>query len=113
MYSSLHKGTFKLCFYAKGANWHNFSATVLNILMQTSSNDPRRQQPEEGSDKDLNLTNNDASLLRTGERQQPDAPTMTDNAVNVNNDNLTQSASKGSELNPEYGDAADPTFETL
>ncbi len=81
--------------------------------MQTNNNGPKRQQPKDGSDKDVNLTNNDASLLRTGERQQPDAPTMNDSAANINSDNLTQSASKGSEINPEYGDAADPTFETL
>ena len=78
-----------------------------------TDNDPRKQQPEDGSDKELNLTNKDASLFRTGERQQPDAHTMNDSAANVNSDNLTQSASKGSEINPEYGDAADPTFETL
>ena len=78
-----------------------------------NENDPRNKQPEEGSDQDLNLTNNDASLLRTGERQQPDAPTMNDSAANVGSENLTQSALSDGEVNPEYGDAADPTFETL
>lgn len=77
-------------------------------------NDSRpKKQPEEGSDRDLNLTNNDASLSRQGNRQQPDAPTMNDSAANVNSENLTQSARKDGEVNPEFGDAADPAFETL
>jgi hypothetical protein len=38
---------------------------------------------------------------------------MSDNATSAGNDNLTQSVVNGSEINPEYGDAADPTFETL
>jgi len=78
-----------------------------------NDNHSKRQQPEQGSEQDFNLTNNDASLFRQGNRQQPDAPTMNDSASNVNSENLTQSASKDGEVNPEYGDAADPTFETL
>lgn len=81
-------------------------------MAQYNDNLPRKQ-PEEGSDKELNMTNNDASLSRQGNRQQPDAPTMNDSAANVNSENLTQSAREDGEVNPEYGDAADPTFETL
>ena len=82
-------------------------------FMKSELESNRKKQPEDGNSQDLNLTNNDASLQNIGNRQQPDAPTMNDGAVNVNSDNLTQSISKGSEVNPEYGDAADPTFETL
>jgi len=38
---------------------------------------------------------------------------MSDNATTVASNNLTQSVMNGSEINPEYGDAADPTFETF
>ena len=81
--------------------------------MEPYSDSHPKKQPEEGSDKELNLTNNDASLIRQGDRQQPDALTMNDSAANVNSENLTQSAREDGEVNPEYGDAADPTFETL
>lgn len=70
------------------------------------------KQPEDGTDKDLNLTNRDATLAKRTSKQ-PDATSMSDNATSAANDNLTQSISAGSEINPEYGDAADPTFETI
>ena len=78
--------------------------------------DPKEQtakrQPEDGDKKDLNLTNSDATL--SGQTNKvPDSPAMSDNATSAASDNLTQSVMKGSEINPEYGDAADPTFETL
>lgn len=71
-----------------------------------------RRQPEDGNDKELNLTNSNATLADQN-LKQPDAPSMTDNATTATSDNLTQSVMNGSEINPEYGDAADPTFETL
>ncbi|MDQ3279755.1 MAG: hypothetical protein M3Q06_15620 [Bacteroidota bacterium] len=43
---------------------------------------------------------------------QPDAPTINDSKANVAKDNLMQ-GTPGTELNPEYGDAADPTSEKL
>ena len=70
------------------------------------------RQPEDGNDKDLNATNSDATLSPQT-LKQADAPTMSDNATTASSDNLTQSVMNGSEINPEYGDAADPTFETL
>ena len=78
------------------------------------NNDPNNEpkQPEDGTNEDLNLTNSDASLAHQPARQ-PDAPGMSDNATTAASDNLTQSIANGSEINPEYGDAADPTFETL
>lgn len=45
-------------------------------------------------------------------RLQPDAPTINDSRANVAQDNLSQGTA-GSELNPEFGDAADPTSEKL
>lgn len=45
-------------------------------------------------------------------RVQPDAPTINDSRANVAKDNLSQGVA-GTELNPEYGDAADPTSEKL
>jgi hypothetical protein len=38
---------------------------------------------------------------------------MSDQAGNKTMDNMNQSARQGDEINPEYGDAADPTYETL
>jgi hypothetical protein len=73
----------------------------------------RRPQPEDGSDKDLNLTNSDASLQNIGNPQQPDATSMNDGAASVASENLTQSVMGHGEVNPEYGDAADPTFESM
>ena len=71
-----------------------------------------KSQPEDVNDQDLNMTNSDASLARQTPKE-PDSPTMSDNVTSAGNDNLTQSVMNGSEINPEYGDAADPTFETL
>ena len=47
-----------------------------------------------------------------GAKLQPDAPTINDSRANVAGDELLQ-GSAGRELNPEYGDAADPTAEKL
>jgi len=80
--------------------------------MNADPNNARKRQPEEGDDKELNLTNSDATLADQTPKQ-PDAPTMSDNATAAASDNLTQSVMNGSEINPEYGDAADPTFETI
>jgi hypothetical protein len=44
--------------------------------------------------------------------QQADAPTINDSKANVAKDDLQQGVA-GRELNPEYGDAADPTSEKL
>jgi hypothetical protein len=75
---------------------------------------PRNKQPENSTNEDLNLTNNDASLVNNDHNRQPDASTMSDQAGSDGvNDNLTQSALRGDDINPEYGDSADPTFETL
>jgi hypothetical protein len=81
--------------------------------MNNNSNavSPRRQ-PEDGNDKELNLTNSDATLANR-DLNPADSPSMSDNATTAASDNLTQSVMNGSEVNPEYGDAADPTFETL
>jgi hypothetical protein len=83
--------------------------------MQQDPKEPRRgKQPEDGTNEDLNLTNNDATLLNNERNRQPDAATISDQAgADTVNDNMMQSARKGDEINPEYGDAADPTFETL
>ena len=43
---------------------------------------------------------------------QPDAPKMNDSLDNVSTERLQQSARDG-EVNPEFGDAADPTQEEL
>ena len=45
-------------------------------------------------------------------RLQPDAPTINDSRANVVKDSLSQGRA-GTELNPEFGDAADPTSEKL
>lgn len=81
--------------------------------MNTDKNQQtEKAQPEDGDKKDLNLTNTNATLADQTTRM-PDAPAMNDNATSAASDNLTQSVMDGSEINPEYGDAADPTFETL
>lgn len=71
-----------------------------------------KSQSEDGNDQDLNPTNNNASLARQTPKEV-DSPTMSDNATSAANDNLTRSVMNGNEINPQYGDAADPTFETL
>ncbi|RYZ57260.1 MAG: hypothetical protein EOO14_11180 [Chitinophagaceae bacterium] len=45
-------------------------------------------------------------------RMAPDAPTINDSRANVAKDDFTQGVA-GTELNPEFGDAADPTSEKL
>jgi hypothetical protein len=83
------------------------------LIMNTDPNtNKRKQQPEDGDDKELNLTNSDASLVKQAPKQA-DASTISDNSTTAASDHLTQSVMSGSEINPEYGDAADPTFETL
>jgi hypothetical protein len=73
-----------------------------------------KAQPEQGGKEDLNLTNRDASLGHSGERRQPDPASMSDQAgSDMVNGNLSQSGTSSGERNPEYGDAADPTFETM
>ena len=79
--------------------------------MNTDPNDSKKQ-PENGTNQDLNLTNSDATLVNQLPKQA-DTPSMSDNATSAGSNNLTQSVINGSELNPEYGDAADPTFETM
>jgi len=80
------------------------------------NNDPNKYkvpaQPEDGNDHELNATNSDATLT-SQTLKQADSPTMSENATTAASDNLTQSVMNGSEINPEYGDSADPTFETI
>lgn len=71
-----------------------------------------KNQPEDGNAQDLNLTNSNTSLAKQMPKEA-DSPTMSDNVTSVGNDNLSQSVMNDSEINPEYCDAADPTFETL
>lgn len=73
---------------------------------------PEKRQPEDGDKKNINLPNTDATLAKQTPKQA-DSPTMNDNVTSAGNDNLTQSVINGSEINPEYGDAADPTFEKI
>jgi hypothetical protein len=54
--------------------------------------------------------NSPAQGQAPGSRVMPDAPTMNDRKANVAKDDLTQGTA-GRELNPEYGDAADPASE--
>jgi hypothetical protein len=57
--------------------------------------------------------NSPAQATPPGNSQtQPDAPTFNDSRANVAKDNLTQGTA-GTELNPEFGDAADPTSEKM
>jgi len=56
--------------------------------------------------------NSPAQGKTNSDRMQPDAPTMNDSKANVANENLLQ-GSPGREMNPEFGDAADPTSEQL
>jgi hypothetical protein len=82
--------------------------------MKQDPKDPRSKQPEDGTNEDLNLTNSDASLVNNDRNRQVDAATMNDQSSQDNvNGNMDQSALRGDEINPEYGDAADPTFETI
>ncbi|HVK97019.1 MAG TPA: hypothetical protein VM368_04335 [Flavisolibacter sp.] len=82
--------------------------------MIKNPNDPRIKQPENSTNEDLNLTNRDASLVNIQQHQQVDAPIMSDSAdTEAVNDNLSQSTLRGDNIDPEYGDDADPTFEAL
>ncbi len=45
-------------------------------------------------------------------RMAPDAPTINDSRANVAKDDFTQGVA-GTELNPEFGDAADPASEKM
>ena len=64
-------------------------------------------------DKQSNIQQNSpAQGQAPGSPVMPDAPTMTDSKANVAKDDLTQGMA-GRELNPEYGDAADPASEKL
>ena len=56
--------------------------------------------------------NSPAQGNTSNNRIQPDAPTINDSKANVAKDNLNQ-GTLGRELNPEFGDAADPTSEQL
>ena len=56
--------------------------------------------------------NSPAQALTRDNWLQPDAPTMNDSRANVANENLQQ-GTPGREMNPEFGDAADPTSEEL
>jgi hypothetical protein len=93
-------------------------AQLFLYFLQTNTMNPETStqkpapQPEDGNDKELNLTNSDATLADRVPKQA-DSPSMSDNATTAGSDNLTQSVMNGSEINPEYGDAADPTFETI
>lgn len=46
-------------------------------------------------------------------KQQPEVPAMSDSRPSIGNENLLQGAGADGETTPEYGDAADPTFEKL
>jgi hypothetical protein len=67
--------------------------------METNPRNLQQNSPAQGS-------------APAGARLQPDAPTMNDSRANVANNALT-GGTAGRELNPEFGDAADPTFEKL
>jgi hypothetical protein len=64
--------------------------------------------------KETNLQQNSPAqgAAPAGASLQPDAPTVNDSKANVANDKFLQ-GSAGRELNPEYGDAADPAAEKL
>lgn len=60
-----------------------------------------------------NIQQNSPAQGNTNDNKiQPDAPSMNDAAANVASNNLMQGTA-GTELSPEYGDAADPTSEQL
>lgn len=84
----------------------------MNVMNTNPKQQPAKKQPEDGDKNDLNLTNSDATLVNQTP-EAPDSPTMRDNATSAASDNLTQSVMNVSEINPEYGDAADPTFEKI
>ena len=64
-------------------------------------------------DNTKNIQQNSPAQGKTNsDRIQPDAATMNDSKANVANNNLQQGTT-GREMNPEFGDAADPTSEQL
>lgn len=64
-------------------------------------------------DNTKNIQQNSPAQGNTNEnRMQPDAPAMNDSKASVGNDNLLQ-GTPGREMNPEFGDAADPASEQL
>jgi hypothetical protein len=73
--------------------------------MNQEEKNPKHHLAEEGQEYQAGLEKKPV--------QAPDAPTMNDARVNVHTENLTQTASGDREVNPEYGDAADPTSEEL
>lgn len=80
--------------------------------MVNPNNEKRSRQPDDGKEKELNLTNSDATLANNLMRQ-PDTPFISDHAASAASDHLSQSAMKGYEINPEYANTAAPAFETL
>lgn len=54
-----------------------------------------------------NIQQNSAAQQSSQQPLQPDAANMNDSKTNVDSDNLQQGMT-GHELNPEFGDAADP-----
>lgn len=71
----------------------------------------RREHDEERTEN-LQVNSPAQSEPPGNSRLQPDAPTINDSKANVAKDNLSQGF-VGTELNPEFGDAADPTSEKL
>lgn len=64
-------------------------------------------------DRSKNIQQNSPAQGQTTEnRIKPDAPTINDSKAALAKDDLLQGTA-GRELNPEYGDAADPTDEKL
>jgi hypothetical protein len=56
--------------------------------------------------------NSPAQGKSNSDRIQPDSPTVNDSKANVASNNLMQGG-LGREMNPEFGDAADPASEEL
>ena len=67
--------------------------------METDSGNLQQNSPAQGSGP-------------AGAKRQLDAPAFSDSRANVASSDLLQGTA-GRELNPEYGDAADPTAEKL
>lgn len=66
----------------------------------------------EENSKNIQQNSPAQGLAPGGSYTQADAPTINDSKAGVANDDLMQGTT-GRELNPEYGDAADPTSEKL
>lgn len=71
----------------------------------------RRENNEERTEN-LQVNSPAQSAPPDNSRLQPDAPTINDSKANMAKDNLSQGVA-GTELNPEFGDAADPASEKL